>query len=515
MLSMPIYMLNLDIGKSLTGIESSAFARATMMQQQLGTAPFMVTSRFNLDLHANLAQHQASGKAPAHLTVINLYDYFQQASHYVGDLTNGYAFQLSDGFTAAPVAGNADLRLYQQGTQIGYVARHIHNQAVKFINYIHNEKIWRREWYDARGFLSKIDFIDLKHGNADSRYEHYLRPDGTLAMARQYQFDDDKKRSHQVTQVFNAQGQLTHQFNSEAEMLAAMLTQLASVGAVFIIDRIKEYYAAAKQAKLSYPATQLLPIYHSTHFVNWTDKPGDPFSSGINAFHLASLEDFSFPDAHIVFTEQQRDHMATRFGAGNLVVIPHSHPDIRVTNWSARQRKHLVMLGRFAEEKQQWLAVEAFAQVVKKHKDATLAIYGYGEKEKQIKDAISKHKLEKSVSIQPFSHDVQTIYRHAGAMLMTSRNEGFGLVVMESLFNGCPVVAFNCNYGPGAMIQEGVNGKLVPVQNVDALAKAIIELFDHPKQHQAMVEQASESMQAFTHESVAHRWQALLSSGHS
>jgi poly(glycerol-phosphate) alpha-glucosyltransferase len=511
-----IYFLNLDIGKSLTGVEASALARAKMMHEQLGLDPVFVTSYYKPELYNNVKLALDAGRAYPNMPVLSMYDYFQDAVDYIGN-PDGKQFEVTQGFSAALVnEQEANLRVYQKGIQVGYVARDPQTKAITFQNHLHNEKVWRRDWYDCRGFLSKIEFIDTTNYTMDAYYEHYLRPDGTLAMVRLYQFeekDSKKMRSHRVTQVINRDGMVTHQFNSEEEMLTAFYQAIASDHSVFIVERMQEFYAAAKAAKINNPALKIVPIFHSTHYTNWTDKAGDPFTSSTSQFHKIGLDNLTYSDANIVFTPQQKTHIEARFGQGNIHVIPHSHDAIHHTDFSQRDRKKLVMLGRFAEEKQHWLAVEAFAQVVKKHKEATLTIYGYdGGKEALIKETIAKHKLEKHVKLMPFEHDVQSIYRKAGMMLMSSRNEGFGLVIMESLFNGCPVVSFDCNYGPAAMIQHDVNGKLVPAQDVNAFAQAINAILDDASFHQRLVEQASDSMQAFTHESVAKQWKALLES---
>jgi poly(glycerol-phosphate) alpha-glucosyltransferase len=233
-------------------------------------------------------------------------------------------------------------------------------------------------------------------------------------------------------------------------------------------------------------------------------------TSAISDYFSSVLQDIKTPDSVVVFTKQQQDHLRARFGDGQYFVIPHAHELVRQNLSIQRDHFKIVMLGRFAEEKQHHLAIEALSRVVEAVPKAHLHLYGYGDKHQVIVDAIEKFKLADHVHLHDFEHDTAPLWQSAGLSLSTSRNEGFGLSIMESLFYGCPVISFDCHYGPAAMIQDGVNGYLIKPQDITDLANRLIQLLTDEVTHNKLLAQTAKSMNDFSFESVANKWRALL-----
>lgn len=506
-----VFFLNIDIGRKLTGIEVSAFNRSYLFSSKLGIDPKIVTIYYKPDLHFNIYKHKKEGKIIGDISVINMYDFFQEAIDlpYNPDVSTPF-FANPENLIIAPVPeNNHHFRVYQDGHVTAYIVNDSEYLGLSYVNHICEGKIWMREWYDCRGFLSKIQLIEP--GTLDPRAEYFLRPDGTLAISRLYEWDSDKKnRWHKVTKLHDKKGIVSIQFSDEKDMVYYFLKRLVKRDDVLLIDRISEFFYPAKQIKIE-KGIKIACIYHSLHVINKKDKAGDPFSSPLNSYQKPSLENFGFPDAHITLTEKQKNDMAIRFGyKEKIYCIPHFYFPHQQNYEENRDLNKIIFVGRLEEEKQPQLALEAFYRASKKIKSIYLEFYGYGSMKEDLTKKVQEYGIEKRVLIYDFSSSIDKVYKKAGLLLSTSRDEGFSLVILEALSHGCPVIAFDCPYGPSQIIQNGLNGFLVEPQNVNALASKLEEVFLNKNIHKKLLDSARESINIFEIDRIAELWKEML-----
>ena len=167
-------------------------------------------------------------------------------------------------------------------------------------------------------------------------------------------------------------------------------------------------------------------------------------------------------------------------------------------------------MARLDQQKQPDHAIDAFARVVREVPDARLEIYGRGPDENALRSLISRHGLGRSVKLKGYTTNPSAVYRRAALSLLTSRYEGFGLVVVEALAHGCPVVSYDLKYGPADIIEDGVDGYLVPLGDVDALARREVELLGDYATRAAMSQAAQPAATRFSPESFVARWSAVF-----
>ena len=123
--------------------------------------------------------------------------------------------------------------------------------------------------------------------------------------------------------------------------------------------------------------------------------------------------------------------------------------------------------------------VRAFAKV-RNNRPCKLIILGKGKLHDRLLALAEELGIKDDVSLPGFIHKPYGYMAHSSLFALTSRWEGLGFVLIEALAVGTPVVSTDCRSGPREILQNGKYGSLVPVGDVDALAKAIINTLDHP-----------------------------------
>lgn len=172
--------------------------------------------------------------------------------------------------------------------------------------------------------------------------------------------------------------------------------------------------------------------------------------------------------------------------------------------------KSVLFVGRFSRQKDVPMLLDAWRLVHERHADWQLHIYGsYGDSYRQVVAALGRSAagivVHDSLPMTP-----QEYARHS-MLLLTSRYEPFGLVMVEAMSCGLPVVAFDCPYGPASIMTPGVDGLLVTERCPAAFADAVCSLIEQPDRRLAMGRQAFLSSRRYRAETVMPRWQKLFS----
>lgn len=138
-------------------------------------------------------------------------------------------------------------------------------------------------------------------------------------------------------------------------------------------------------------------------------------------------------------------------------------------------------------------------------------IIGDGPLEEEVKNYISKNNLGENVLWLPFQENVMALMAKAYLLVMTSRFEGFGLVLVEALVAGTPVISTNCLYGPSEIIIEGDNGLLLEDgASANRFADVICALRRNESLYRKMCEQAPSSVEKFSDKVVFEQYRELF-----
>ena len=174
--------------------------------------------------------------------------------------------------------------------------------------------------------------------------------------------------------------------------------------------------------------------------------------------------------------------------------------------YSTLENKRAIAIGRLDAQKGFDYLIDAWVFVAKRFPDWTLDIFGKGEQKKMFEKMIIENQLENIIFLKGVTNDVQKEFLDASLCVMTSRYEGFGLVLLEAMTCGVPCVSFDCEFGPNEIIKDDHDGFLVPVANVKLLADKICLLIENQKLRTCMGKKAKESVNKFHLNSIMTEW---------
>lgn len=177
---------------------------------------------------------------------------------------------------------------------------------------------------------------------------------------------------------------------------------------------------------------------------------------------------------------------------------------------STLQNKKVIAVGKQGFQKGYDRLLVAWQIVNRSHPDWQLDIYGTIAPEYKLEELANALGISESVSFYPPEKDIQSKYMKASLYVMSSRFEGFGMVLIEAMACGVPCVSFDCNYGPADIIAHNVDGLLVPNGDSTALADGITALLSQEQVRMAMGIKAKSNVKRFLPEVVVKEWDTLF-----
>lgn len=211
-------------------------------------------------------------------------------------------------------------------------------------------------------------------------------------------------------------------------------------------------------------------------------------------------------DRLVVLTDKDREAWTE---LSNVVTIPDPLPFVPISV-SSLSAKRVVAIARYSHEKGIDLLLEAWSKVEKIQKEWRLDVFGDGERT-IYEQMIGNLELDQQrCQLHGRTNDVEYEYSQSSLFVLSSRFEGFGLVIIEAMSCGLPVLAFDCPWGPTEIITDGKDGLLVDNGNVSQLADSIIYLIDHPDVRKQMGEEAKRKSENYRMENLAIVWKNLL-----
>ncbi|MDO4707988.1 MAG: glycosyltransferase family 4 protein [Porphyromonadaceae bacterium] len=179
--------------------------------------------------------------------------------------------------------------------------------------------------------------------------------------------------------------------------------------------------------------------------------------------------------------------------------------------WGDRyEAKRVIAVGRFEYEKNFSALIDIWARVAQRYRDWTLELVGSGYLRGAYEQQITALELEGRVVLTEPSSAIEQKYQASSIIAMTSRVEGFGMVLIEGMSQGLPAVAFDCPNGPRDIICDGEDGFLLPMGDTQGFVDRLSRLIEDRELYERLSRQAVCSAQRFAQERVFPMWEQLF-----
>ena len=212
-------------------------------------------------------------------------------------------------------------------------------------------------------------------------------------------------------------------------------------------------------------------------------------------------------DALVVLTEADRRRYEDFLGdATPVLAIPNSVP-ILPRGRSPLSEPVVIGAGRLTAQKGFDRLIRSFDEVSSAEPRWQLRIWGEGPRRNGLEAMIERRNLGASVQLPGHSPHIEREFERASIFALSSRSEGFPLVLIEAMSCGLPVVSFDCPTGPAEIIETGSTGLLVPPGDIDGFAQALITLIRDPEQRQRLGEAGAERVKQWDMARIGPLWE--------
>lgn len=358
------------------------------------------------------------------------------------------------------------IRYYDGETYVLYRKFYEDSNILKFEDFmspISKKKIERRE-YNNYGLLHRKTYFSRK--TYHRILEEYYDTEGNIYCKKFY--NSQVENEIDFIQIFK-DTQYLKLFKNDKDLFEYYFNhRLNDQDVVFCDARLLDKPLLNQKNN-----TKNILVFHNSHLEGENIK---------NSYRFA-LTNSEKVAQYLLLTHKQKEDIQNtcQIDDGKITVIPHFIENYPKSE-NIEKLDRFVFIGRLGLQKQVDHLIKAYNEFLSYGHDTKLAIYGADEaNQKQlILDLIDQFNIKDKVELYDFTNQPLVEFRKSKASLLTSKYEGFGLTVMESVEVGCPVISYDVRYGPSEIIEHGVNGYLVEPDNIHEFAKYMDEIIKQP-----------------------------------
>jgi len=225
---------------------------------------------------------------------------------------------------------------------------------------------------------------------------------------------------------------------------------------------------------------------------------------------------FRFADGVILQTKRAQEFFPKAVRRKSVILPNPLAPQFIGRGQGGTQSKEkenlIVAAGRLDENKNHAMLIHAFAKIAEEYPAMKLVIYGDGELKLKLEDLVREKGLGDRITLPGSVEDVADKICRARIFVLTSNTEGMPNSVIEAMALGLPVVSTDCPCGgPAELIEDGVNGLLVPVGDAFALADAFRRILEDSELEKKLGENAQHIVEKLAPDKVNKEWEKYIS----
>ena len=231
-----------------------------------------------------------------------------------------------------------------------------------------------------------------------------------------------------------------------------------------------------------------------TPFKKYVSDRNSPFKS-LGFFHNI-LRKILYKNATgiVAQTNTAKEVLLKETGNRNIKVI--FNPLREITISDSKRENIILNIGRLVEQKNQLELIELFSKC--DYKDWFLKIYGAGPLKQEIENKIIELKLQKHVELHDFTNSIDDVFSKSRIFALSSIYEGFPNALIEAMAHGLPPIAYDCPTGPKDIINDNVNGLLVPLSNKELYVEKLSSLMKSELKRASLSANASKTNEIYS-----------------
>lgn len=326
-------------------------------------------------------------------------------------------------------------------------------------------------------------------------------------------------KKHQVTIVTMADDPPAYFLESGIEKISLNKGKSPN----FLVKNVRRFFNLRKFVKTSeqdlYVVFLRIPSFLLLFFKHLIDAPvvvserADPSKYFDHSPIKKLVMNYLYPkaDGFVFQTKDAKDYYKDVI-KDNAVVIPNAiNKEFAGERYYGPRKEKIVAAGRFTDQKNFPLLLRSFSKVSDTHPNFHLEIFGDGPDKNKLITLTKELGIETKVAFPGYVDDLGRELRDASLFVLSSDYEGMPNALMEAMALGVPCISTDCPVGgPRYLIKDGSNGLLVPVNDEEALTKAMNKVLSSPSLANALGENAKEIIQTLNAEKIYGNWEKYL-----